>query len=241
MTVRNSRSLLFAAVMLVSVAQESRLEAQPGVYPHWNCRRVANQNGLRAYDYRHDLQRFRASALAIADPVVIEEWREEYVVDAGYQYGAQRSEVPTFGSLMPDGKKEALVRTVSRKPFHFTTASLVANDVTLQQVGLSIYETGTIAATGRISHDGGPDGSLAGANVTLIVRAYASPTPGNFANQLPLNSPVIWQSNQRLWVSRNQPRVIPLVGSSNSYAREFRQNFHQITHLEVELEAERDR
>ena len=242
MTIQKSRMALLAGAMLAFLALETQVQAQHGLLPQLNYRRVPNQNGLREYQYDHDVERFRSRAIAVADPVRIEEWFEEYGV-SGAQLGhaVQRSGWDEAGTLIPDNWKGDLVRRVARKPFHFTTAALVANNATLQQVGLTIYDTGRISATGRISHDGGPDGSLAGANVNVMLRAYASPTPGNFNNQLPLNSPMVWHSRLRFWVSRNQPQVTSLVSPSNGYVREFRQNFNQITHFEVELEAERDR
>ncbi len=241
MTVQKSKMALLAGAMLAFLALETHLHAQHGVLPHWNYRRVSSQYGLRSYDYEHDRQRFRDSALAIADPVIVEEWLEQYGSDAIHPQHAQRGAGIPSARMVPDRDKPGLVRYVARKPFHFTTASLLADNVNLQQVGLSIYETGTIAATGRISHDGGPDGSLAGAHIELIIRAYSSIPQTIVSYELPLNSPMIWQSTHRLWVSRNQPQVISLVDDSNSYAREIRQNFHQITHLEVELVAARSR
>jgi hypothetical protein len=242
MPVKVSPLALLAIALLAFLAQQACVQAQHAFPPHLNYRRVANQNGLRAYQYSHDVERFRSRAIAVADPVRIEEWFEEYGV-SGAQLGhaVQRSGRDEAGTLIPDNWKGDLVRRVARKPFHFTTAALVANNATLEQVGLTIYDTGRISATGRISHDGGPDGSLGGANVNVILRAYASPTPGNFNNQLPVNSSMVWHSRLRFWVSRNQSEVTSLVCPSNGYVREFRQNFNQITHFEVELEAERDR
>lgn len=130
---------------------------------------------------------------------------------------------------------------MARKSFHFTRDSLVAQHTTLQQVGMTLWSNGSLVATGRISHDGGPDGSRVGANVTLIVRAYAAPVSDRLPDELPLNTPMLWQSRHRLWVSRHQPQVISLTEAHPTQATVLRRNFNQITHLEVELEAERDR
>lgn len=183
---------------------------------HLSYRRVPSQPGLPYYDYHQGVERARDRALAIADPVSFEEW---FLED-------------------PDATD---VRPMARKSFHFTRDSLVAQHTTLQQVGMTLWSNGSLVATGRISHDGGPDGSRVGANVTLIVRAYAAPVSDRLPDELPLNTPMLWQSRHRLWVSRHQPQVISLTEAHPTQATVLRRNFNQITHLEVELEAERDR
>ena len=60
------------------------------------------------------------------------------------------------------------------KPFHFRALALRVDQLTLDQVGLAIYESnGKLIATGRITHNGG-DGGLIGNNVRIRVRAYVS-------------------------------------------------------------------
>ena len=66
-------------------------------------------------------------------------------------------------------------RSKKIKPFHFRATSIVVDPLILDQVGLSLEETGQLIATGRINHTGG-DGGLIGANVTVHIRAYVSHT-----------------------------------------------------------------
>ncbi len=215
----NTKMLLLAAVISAGLAAVPNTGLGqmhlPGL-PHLSYRRVRSQAGLPFYDYHQGVERIRDRAVAIADPTFFEEW-------------------------LPTDREATEVRQVARKPFHFTRTSLVAHHATLQQVGLTVWSNGAIVATGRISHDGGPDGSLAGANVTIILRAYAAPVTDHPGPELPINTPMIWESRRRLWVSRHQPEVISLTGTNPTYAEVLRRNFNQITHLEVELEAERDR
>jgi hypothetical protein len=194
---------------------------------------------LPAYHYGHDTPRFRDKAIAFAEPETTANWYAPHVVHQEYVCCCgQRKVCPVHQPLIPGGSKEALIRTVRRKPFHFPAASLTANHVTLQQVGLSIYDTGIIAASGRVSHDGGPVGALAGARITIILRAYAAPIT---SRELPLDSPMVWEARRQLWVSRNQPNVVSLAAADQGYFPQLRERFDEITHLEVELESRQGR
>lgn len=229
------------ALVVMPVASQRQARGQHLLIPHVGCRCTANRGSLPHYGYGHDLQRFRDSAFAVADPGVTTRWLEENLVGERIVCGGREKVRQVPRPLIPEGRKPQLERFARRKPFHFTTGSLSANNVTLEQVGLSIYDTGNIAASGRISHDGGPNGSVAGANVTLRLRAYAAPVAGTADGRLPLNSPLVWESSCTLWVSRNQPRVVSLTPPGQNYWPILRRQFDEITHLEVELEAQQDR
>ena len=184
-------------------------------------------------------------------------------------FGATAIAVAATG---PTGQQE-------RKSFHFRRLSLPVDHLTLDQVGLALYRTGELMATGRITHDGG-DGGLIGSNVTIRVRAYVAATsaalpagpvfsPTSAAELLPApepedNSPpavpdaavvivppvverippdayVVWRSEHKLWVSRGRPHYISLVPENDFPDKKLINYFGEITHLEVELEYQRDR
>ncbi len=77
--------------------------------------------------------------------------------------------------------RNPILAAENRKPFHFRTLALHLDQLTLEQVGLSLHRTergfpsAQIFANGKITHNGG-DGGLIGNNVTIRIRAYASPT-----------------------------------------------------------------
>ena len=126
-------------------------------------------------------------------------------------------------------------------PFHFRDLVLTADHLTLDQVGLAIYETrGRLLATGRITHNGG-DGGLIGSNVTIRIRAYVASSAD--PNQIPPDAVVVWKSERKVWISRNRPQHISLVPTGLHFPQpeELNRHFNQITHLEVELEYEKDR
>jgi hypothetical protein len=183
--------------------------------------RVRTKCCIRPYRYGHDSLRSRDTVVAIADPTRDIIWLNE-------------------GTQTVEGvNREVLVeKTVRQKPFHFPALSLTAGPITLDRVGLRIYNTGDIEATGRISHDGGPDGGLLGGNGTIRLHAYTG-RPGNRAE--PADSPVVWGSECHFWVSANRPSVIHLTPVECPDTSVIRRQFNQITHLEVELEYQGDR
>ena len=152
----------------------------------------------------------------------------------------------------------------NRKPFHFRAIALKLDQITLDQVGLSLYRSevpypsAQLFATGRISHNGG-DGGLIGNNVTIRVRAFASPTAAtalqtetnvelpiatpNQVTQIPPDACVVWSSENHIWVDRGGPHAISLVPQGEKFldCEKLYDYFADITHLQVELEYQRDR
>ncbi len=148
-------------------------------------------------------------------------------------------------------------RTVRSRSFHFPVRALVTDQVKLETVGLILYSDGKLSATGRLINDGGPDGDLKGNRVIVRIQAFTAmeAQQGELAN-----APVVWQSEQRLWVSRDKPQMTSLVGDGNRVGfrhcdgatrtrqmgkmadlSRLRQHFDEITHLEVELAYRDDR
>jgi len=208
--------------------------------PYYNHQRICTRCCLpNNYDYGHDSPRFAASALATADAIQAVTWYDEAIEEPEcWQQDGLRY---TLNSLVPRDTKARnnLSRPVQRKPFHFTQASLTVNHIRLDQIGLSIYDTGHVSASGKVSHDGGPDGGLIGNNVTIRLRAFAAPV--NQIGQLPINSTVVWENEHRLWVKRGPTQTIQLTAGRDFRDPELRRYFHEITHFEVELEYKQDR
>lgn len=175
---------------------------------------------IPGHRYTHDDREVSNRVITIADPVRAVTWHN------------------------PD-------RTLQRKVFHFPVRSLAANQVRLENVGLTLYSDGRLSATGRLIHDGGSQGDLLGNRVIIRLQAYAglAGQRGELAN-----APVVWQTEKRLLISRDRPQVISLAGYENrlapanindTYQKEdyrekaawtrLREQFDEITHLEVEL------
>ena len=209
-------------------------------FPYLSARKTNNRSGLPRYNYGHDLERFRDRAVASADPVVeVNQFAESRVLKS-FECCGQSKLYTVPQVLIPDGERSDLKRLVRLKPFYTPTASLSAGDVTLSQMAFDIQDTGFITASGRLANSGGPNGSLQGANITIHLRAYAGRVVGP-PGTLPVNSPMIWESQSSHWISREDPKTISLTGSGRCYAAVLRQRFDGITHLEVELVAQRDR
>jgi len=160
----------------------------------------------------------------------------------------------------------------SRKPFHFRATAMQVDQVSLEQVGLTLYRSdGKLYASGRISCDGG-DGGLIGGHVVIRLRAYVSHTAAaapvlnvlpatttsaqapNADGQIPIATPsevtrippdayVVWESERRVWVSRARPETVSLVNPRKTFLDQatLRRHFDEITHIEVELQYQRDR
>jgi hypothetical protein len=129
---------------------------------------------------------------------------------------------------------------VQRKKFHLRATSLTADQVNLGQIGLAIYDTGDIVATGRLAHDGGPNGDLRANFVRVHLRAYAGlPNRADAAGLT--DAPVVWACEHRFWVKRGRPKTVSLVPPTASQSSQLRCHFEKITHLEVELQCQRDR
>lgn len=130
----------------------------------------------------------------------------------------------------------------SKRPGHFRATNLTVDQLRLDQVGLTLVNTPStpIIATGRITHDGG-DGGLIGNNVVIRLTAYIAPTAD--PTRIPADSIFVWESERELWVPRGRPMQISLTRPLDKCRNleDLRQNFANITHLEVELSYLRDR
>ncbi len=153
-----------------------------------------------------------------------------------------------------EGTRQAV--PVLRKDFGVLRNSIIADDVALERMGLSLYNTGQYACNGVLRFDGGPDGSLLGANVVVRVRAYSG-TPQHRGGLT--NMRLVWETERPVWVRRGEAKSISLLPEPfpprSSAAVRVRltdswpgpptdlihQHFEQITHLEVVLERCKDR
>jgi hypothetical protein len=193
---------------------------------------------LRAYPYAVDAGRSSARLVAVAPP------------------GPPSGITHYLPSRDASGKRQAV--SVQRKDFPVKENSVTADGVTLARVGLSLYDTGQYACTGLLQFDGGPDGSLLGANVVVRVRAYAGAPqhPGGLTNMR-----LLWETEQPIWVHRGEAKTISLlpeppqppfepaqpvrVRLADTWPRPpsglVYQHFDEITNLEIVLEHCKDR
>ena len=199
---------------------------------------TCNRCCLRSEDYALYAQRVSESLVAVApvnQPTSITHY---YLADS--ETGGTRRTVPA-----------------QRKNFEVLRNSIVADGVTLERVGVSLYDSGFYACTGLLRFDGGPDGALLGANVVLRVRAYsgAPQHPGTLTNMR-----LLWETERPMWVPRGEAKSISLlpvplpsrangavtrVGLTDSWPHPVTQmiiqHFDETTHLEIVLERCKDR
>jgi hypothetical protein len=210
-------------------------------HAHFSHRQKTHtRNGLPCHAYGKDSEVARDVALASADPVRPVTWLE----GTTSPINRRANERTSFEELPPpraaDSGNQDLSRVVRRKPFHVHATSITAAGASLQQIALSLYDTGQLQASGKLVHTGGTDGGLLGNNVSIRLRAYSAPTVPA-PEELPIDSELVWQSERKLWVARNQPISILLVPPDPQRDRELRRFFNEITHFEVELITHQDR
>ena len=123
-----------------------------------------------------------------------------------------------------------------RKSFSLKPPGIQADNVTLDRIGLAIYETGHVAFTGRISDNGGPDGLTHGSDITIRVRGYGT----NRVNSvIPPNGPLHFEMSSNCRVLKGRSDAIALVPLRCSET--VREHYDEITHLEVVLESRRSK
>jgi hypothetical protein len=174
---------------------------------------------------------------------------------------ASADQPTTITNYLPSAEPGETRRAVSvlRRVFPVTTNSVTVDGVTLERMGLAFYSTGQYACTGLLRFDGGPDGSLLGANVVVRVRAYSGVPqhPGGLTGMR-----LLWESERPIWVSRGQSVATSLLPDPPQQRKQafaspvgvhledmcpcapsdiIYQHFDEITHLEVVLERYRDR
>lgn len=159
-------------------------------------------------------------------------------------------------SAEPKGTRQTV--WLRRKDFPVLRNSISTGGVTLERIGLSLYDRGQYACTGLLRFDGGPDGSLLGANVVVHVRAYSG-TPGHPGGLT--NMRLLWETERAFWLNRGQAVTVSLLPDpprlQPAFATPVRahlehslpfppshliyQHFGETTHLEVELEYRKNR
>lgn len=229
-------ALAVGAVCLLSTAASGQI-------PYKHIQRTCNRCAVPNRGYGYDTPRTRATAIAVADAardVVLPSEQRWPPSDAAHRADAPR--LANWQETLPPPAAQAAKaaeQKPQRKPFHVRALALTAGPAKLEQLALSITDTGHVDSSGRLTHDGGPDGSLLGSKVTIRLRAFAAVAPD--AERLPPDAPLVWQSQQTLWVARNQPATISLAPTLHAHAPELRRHFNEITHFEVELAAQQDR
>lgn len=199
---------------------------------------TCNRYSLPAYPYEQYKERLSSSVVAIASV-------------------EQPSPITSY-VLRTEAERTRQAIGVRRKDFPLLRNSVSAGGVTLERMGFSLYDTGQHVCTGLLRFDGGPDGSLLGANVVVRVRAYsgAPQHPGGLTNMR-----LLWETERAFWLNRGQavtvsllpnpPRVQPAFATPVRVHLEHSwpyppsdliyQHFGETTHLEVELEYRKDR
>ena len=221
--------VVLAGLVVAIVADASVVAAAGGIL--CNRHRVVTRCGLPQYSYGHDDERLTDSTIAVAS------------VD-------QPTEAKP-GAV--DGKDAILCKRFVPVPEH---ASLKIEHLGLSQISLEVRSSGQLACTGLISHDGGPSGELLGANVAVRVRAYAG-TPQH--PNVDHDAVMLWETTRLLWVPRKHPQVVSLLPAipplrypngdqvrftthtQYPLAHLAKSHFHDVTHLQVELEYRKDR
>lgn len=178
-----------------------------------NRQRIPNRCSVPRHNYRHDETRPRASAVCVV-------------------------ETPEPGTVVrnrPNATDPADRKIQVRvKRFPFPIKTLTLDHITLSQVGITLYEDGTLLASGRIRHDGGPNGDLRGNDVTVRLRAYAGNSEAKEGLE---DEPSIWQSEMTVWITKDDNRVIQLTPSNAVWMRPAcKTYFNETTHIEVEIE-----
>lgn len=138
-----------------------------------------------------------------------------------------------LGATTSDSVQPTIVR---RKSFAPTQPSIVSEEVTLDRIGLAIYETGHVAFTGLISHSGGIDGLVRGSDVVLKVRGYGR---NRLGAAVPPDGPLHFEMRRNCRVSKGDSETISLVPVE--CCETIRARYDEITHLEVILETSRSR
>lgn len=138
-----------------------------------------------------------------------------------------------WSPMPPPVLQPALVR---RKSFAPKQPDITAEYVTLDRIGLAIYETGHVAFTGLISHSGGPDGLVRGSDVTLRVRGYGV---NRLTSTTTPNGPLHFEMRRTCRVLRGDSAAISLVPVE--CCETVRARYDEITHLEVILESRHSR
>ena len=138
-----------------------------------------------------------------------------------------------WNSQPPPVLHPAIVR---RKSFAPKQPAITAENVTLDRIGLAIYETGHVAFTGLISHSGGADGLVRGSDVTLRVRGYGL---NRLTSTTIPNGPLHFEMRRTCRVSKGDSAAISLVPVE--CCETVRARYDEITHLEVILESRHSR
>ena len=118
---------------------------------------------------------------------------------------------------------------VRRKTFSFPTGVSV-DKIELNRIGVSLYDTGEIAATGIIQATDANDPNHPNYDVTIHLRAYG----GTAAAASDPNGPILCQSTVSFWLEPNRPIAVSLIPCR--HCPKIATHFDEIRHIEVRLE-----
>ena len=118
---------------------------------------------------------------------------------------------------------------VRHKTFTFS-AGVGVDNIQLNRIGVSLYDSGHIAATGIIAATDTSDSKRLAYDVEIHLRAYG----GTAAPALAPNGPILCESTVHLRLKPNRPKAVSLTQCRCCPL--VKKHFDEITHIEVRLE-----
>jgi hypothetical protein len=174
-----------------------------------HCQRTRNRAGLPCRPYGYDDPSNTVSARTLM---------------------AKPSEGPI---ALADGSGQPKNADALCKRFTFSQTSLENGPIVLSRIGMALYDTGEIACTALLSHNGGPTGDLLVNRVTIRVRAYGSTRMPPVEGDENLTGPCLCEWSQSYIVRRNDPIVVQL--RSETAKPQLRRFFNEIVQLELDV------
>lgn len=219
---RNSWLERLAACAVIFAASSPTFAGKHFHNRHRECTKCGIKGG---YHYGADADRHIVSMFARSRPADLR--TVTWALPQPWVVGAP----PPFPGTYP--------QTLRSKSFHLPLPGMAIDGIRLEQVGLTLYESGRLDATGVLIHSGGPDAAIQGNWVTLRLRAYAAEAV-EAAN--PLDAPASWECEQRFWLPRG-PKTVPLIAAEDRAAamEVLGLQFDKLNYIQVELEYTNDR
>lgn len=128
-----------------------------------------------------------------------------------------------------DAQRNVIVNTTLRKKsFHFPNNFVTIGNTSVKEIGGILLEDGTLMLTGRLQ--------LAGAKVDPPTRVTVKAmTSSGDVKDLPIDGTVVFQTAKTFSPMLNQDSTIDIVTPA-AQKEKLQRLFHQITHIEVELQ-----
>lgn len=190
-------------------------------------------------DYRHSDVITRGTYMAVLE-------KEEDIYDVELQRRRQVAALPATVPSSGCSCFRKVFRSVTRDGAVTRDArSLLVAPVRLEEIHLAAYCSGQVAMSGRVKHVAStavtPGSAMPertdGCHITIKIRGFGS-TGTAFSATEP-DGPVLFECSQTCWVSKQDDRVVSLISPVETYLS--RQQYTELTHLQVEVETRRNR